>query len=92
MVMAADGVGPVYVGKVDQRSRFPDLSHPSQLTGDEYIEFMGAGANSNILRAQMIGNIDHSFFERRGDVNKLDARPANVADSFVNKTLDIDVF
>lgn len=93
MVMAADGVGPIYVGKVDQRSRFPDLSHPTQLTGEEFLEFMGAGANSNLIsRAQMLNNIDHSFFSRRENVIKVDARPVNIGDSMVSKTLDIDVF
>ena len=29
MVMPSDGVGPIYVGKVDNRHRFPDLTHPS---------------------------------------------------------------
>ena len=29
MVLPSDGVGPVYVGKIDARHRFPDLSHPS---------------------------------------------------------------
>ena len=31
MVVPADGVGPIYVGKIEPRQRFPDLSHPTQL-------------------------------------------------------------
>ena len=29
MVMPSDGVGPRYIGKIEPRHRFPDLSHPS---------------------------------------------------------------
>lgn len=31
IVLPTDGVGPIYVGKIDPRHRFPDLSHPTQL-------------------------------------------------------------
>ena len=31
IVVPSDGVGPIYVGKIDPRHRFPDLSHPTQL-------------------------------------------------------------
>lgn len=50
MVLPSDGVGPNYIGKIDPRQRFPDLNHPSQLQGDDYLEFMGAGAKNNNSR------------------------------------------
>ena len=43
IVLPSDGVGPIHVGKIEPRHRFPDLSHPSQLQEDEFLNFMGAG-------------------------------------------------
>ena len=28
-VMPSDGIGPQYVGRIEPRHKFPDLSHPS---------------------------------------------------------------
>lgn len=94
MVLTNDGTGPVFVGKVDQRIRFPDLSHPSQLCGEEFLEFMGAGAKSNLTRAQWVGKLgdQNSHFDRRSNTSKRDGNPENVAELLVEKTLDIDLF
>lgn len=43
IVVPSDGVGPIYVGKIDPRHRFPDLNHPTQLQEEEFLAFMGAG-------------------------------------------------
>ena len=47
IVLPSDGVGPIYVGKIDPRHRFPDLSHPTQLQEEEFLTFMGAGKKTN---------------------------------------------
>ena len=43
MVMASEGMGPQYVGRIEPQHKFPDLTHPSQLEGQEFLNFMAEG-------------------------------------------------
>ena len=41
MVLKTGSDGPIYIGNIDSRHRYPDLSHPSQLQGYHFDVFMG---------------------------------------------------
>ena len=70
MVLPSDSDGPIYIGNVDPRHRFPDLSHPSQLQGYHYDVLMGKGKKRD--EGVKIGNTDTMstllFFSRRSSL------------------------
>ena len=72
MVLKTGSDGPIYIGNIDPRHRYPDLSHPSQLQVYHFDVFMGqstAGTGQKKQDDLKIANTDSLstvlFFSRR---------------------------
>ena len=69
MVLPCGSEGPIYIGNIDSRHRFPDLSHPTQLQGEHFEVFMGANKKRNEVK---IANTDTTstllFLSRRSSL------------------------
>ena len=92
MVVPSDGVGPAYVGKIEPRHRFPDLSHPSQLQGDEFLTFMGAG--TKFKPAKLVGtqSVVPHFHRRPAILQRPGPIQETLGSTLVAKAAEVNIF
>ena len=95
--------GPIYVGKIDSRHRFPDLSHPSQLQGVNFDVLMGNNTvgkkKEEIKIADRTTENPLLFFSRRSSLldiydqtKRPDASKTNKVTQSLSKLTDVDIF
>ena len=94
MVIPSDGVGPNYVGLIEPRHRFPDLSHPTQLQGEEFLAFMGAGKKitpAKVMHGGKEAQVPH--FGRRPNIMYPEgSNVETLSGSMITKMTDVNMF
>ena len=95
MVMPSDGIGPQYVGRIEPRHKFPDLTHPSQLEGDEFLHLMSAGKTraAQLMKAAQ-GSTSLPHFNRRQGIRQEVWEDANdtLGNTLLSKVQSINLF